>query len=60
MGETFTDRVCGRELSADDVKAKRVFLGHRLQFCSEECAAAFDEQPGLYIGIDPGLKCPES
>ncbi len=47
------DPVCGMEIPAQDAHAVRDVGGQRLHFCSADCLAAFEAEPGKYLGNVP-------
>jgi Cu+-exporting ATPase len=47
------DPVCGMEIAAQDAHAVRELDGQHLHFCSADCLAAFEAEPGKYLGNVP-------
>jgi YHS domain-containing protein len=44
------DVVCGMEVDPADAPAKMEYAGALYYFCSEECKAAFSDDPDCYAG----------
>jgi YHS domain-containing protein len=43
-----TDPVCGMKIDENTAPAKAEYQGRTFYFCSEECKAAFQQQPARY------------
>lgn len=44
------DPVCGMEVEAASAAGSSVYHGQAYYFCSQGCKAAFDADPGRYVG----------
>jgi len=42
------DPVCGMEVDEQETELQTQYAGKKYSFCSEECLAAFEQQPSKY------------
>lgn len=49
MDGTFTDPVCGMEVSRETAQATSEYDSKSYYFCSMDCKDAFDEDPEQYV-----------
>ena len=49
MAQTFTDPVCGMQVTADSAAATSNYKGQTYYFCSQADKEAFDRSPEKYV-----------
>ena len=49
MERTYTDPVCGMEVTPENAAAKSEYQGHTYYFCSTTDKETFDKNPEKYI-----------
>ena len=49
MAQTFTDPVCGMQVTADSAAAKSNYKGQTYYFCSQADKEAFDRNPEKFV-----------
>lgn len=49
MAETYTDPVCGMQVTPANAKGKSEYNGRTYYFCSEEHKKAFEKSPESYM-----------
>ena len=49
MAQTYTDPVCGMQVTSENAAGKSEYKGKTYYFCSQADKAAFDREPQKYV-----------
>ena len=55
-----TDPVCGMPVESEKAAATTAYRGTTYYFCSHDCHAKFDADPGAYVAVAPAESLPQS